>query len=235
MRAAIVENNSEDRKKLKTYIERYFSERNEEAELFLFGDGQELVEAQQGRMDLIFLDIEMERMDGVTAAHRIREKDARVQIVFVTCMVQRALDGYEVDAADFLVKPVGYRTFCSHMDRVMKRLFVHDARFLATRQGRESLLCNVWDILFIESFNKKTVIHCRDGRELACSEALCALEEKLKELPFFRCHHAFLVNMEYVCAMQAADVTVGEAVIPVSKHRKREFLNALANYKGGML
>jgi DNA-binding LytR/AlgR family response regulator len=235
IRIAIVEDQMVDQKRMKEYVELYFRGREEEPEIFIYEDGDVFLDEYPAPLDLILMDIEMQRMDGLKAAHRLRAFDPRVQLLFVTNLVKFALEGYAVDAADFIVKPVRYPVFCSSMDRVMRKIRADSPRFLVTQQGKETVYCPVQEITYIESLNKKTIIHQKGGAEVLSQEALYALEEKLQQEPFFRCHNAFLVNFRHIRTMHSSEVIVNDVAIPVSKYRKKEFLQALANYQGRML
>lgn len=234
MRIAIVEDQAAERSRLKEYAENYFAAKGMEAEYFLFEDGSYFLEQYPGRLDLVFLDIEMKCLDGVRTAHRLREFDGQVQILFVTRMIQYALEGYAVDAADFLVKPLRYPVFCSRMDRVVQKIQFVTPRFLMMKQGREEICCPIQQITYMESLSKKTILHRKGQPDMYPAETLAALESRLKEEPFFRCHKSFLVNLNHIQNVSAADVTVDGVQVPVSKHRRREFMQALANYRGKM-
>lgn len=235
IRIAIVEDMEQERIRMKDYVESFFAEKNRKVELFIYSDGKYFLEQYPSSLDLILLDIEMEQLDGLQTAHRIREFDEKVQILFVTRMIQYALEGYSVDAADFLVKPIRYPVFCSRMERVLRRIKANVPRYLLVRQGKEEVYCPVQQITYIESLNKKTIIHQGRETELQVADPLYILEEKLAQEPFFRCHSGFLVNMSYVQTVSASDVTVDGIRIPVSKYRRKEFMQNLANYRGRML
>lgn len=103
------------------------------------------------------------------------------------------------------------------------------------KQGKESVYCSIRDIAYVESLNKKTIIHRKEEEPIYCSEPLYVLEERLAAEPFFRCHNAFLINLDYIQSFGADSITVQGDKIPVSKYRKKDFMNALANYRGRML
>ncbi len=235
IRIAIVEDEAADQKKLQNFVQQYLSERGQTARIFLFSDGTEFLYDCPQLLDIVFLDIEMKQVDGIQAAYKVRETDRLVQLVFVTNMAHLALEGYAVDAADFIVKPISYDTFSAHMDRLMDKLDRRRTRFLMTRQGKETFCCSIGQITYIEALNKKTILHQAGQDIVYSSEPLYALEKKLKAEPFFRCHNAFLINLDYVRSFGADGVTVQDTLIPVSKYRKREFMTALANYRGRML
>ena len=234
-RMVIVEDNETERERMRAYVTAYASDRGLDIDLQVFTDGKYLLENYPAQTDLILLDIDMEFVSGIDAARKIRSFDTNVQILFVTRMVQYALEGYEVDAADFIVKPLPYEQFEVKMDRVMKKIRLSRPRFLKVICGKEERLLRIQHILCIEALNKKTIIHMKDGTDLEISQPLKVLEKALAEEPFFRCHNAFLVNMTYVQSFSASDVCLPGRMVPVSKYRKREFLQALTGFRGQML
>ncbi len=116
---AIVEDAASDRKKLQDFVERFFGERGQTVKIFLFSDGTEFLDDYPSLLDIAFLDIEMKQVDGIRTACMLREWDRRVLLAFVTNMAHLALEGYAVDAADFIVKPLDYGGFSAHMDMLM--------------------------------------------------------------------------------------------------------------------
>lgn len=235
IRIAVVEDMARERSRMKDYVENYFSAKGIEAELLLYTDGKEFLDKYPDHLDILLLDIEMKELDGISTAHQIRSFDENVQILFVTRMIQYALEGYAVDAADFIVKPVRYPVFCTRMDRVLRKILINKPRYLTFRLGKEELSCQIQKITCIEALNKKTIIHLSDREELLCTEPLYQLEKRLEGEPFFRCHNAFLVNMNFIHKVSSSEVSAGNQTIPVSKYRKKEFFQALTNYRGRML
>lgn len=105
---AIVEDEKSYIKQLTEYIDRFSREFSQEIKLSVFTDGDEILEKYTADYDIILLDIQMRFIDGMTAAEKIREMDKSVVIMFITNMTSYAVKGYEVDALDYMVKPVEY-------------------------------------------------------------------------------------------------------------------------------
>ena len=103
---AIVEDEEIYVKQLTEYIRKYQTERGRSIKVTVFGDGEDITENYNGVFDIILMDIQMRFMDGMTAAEKIRQMDQKVIIMFITNMIQYAVRGYEVDAMDYVVKPV---------------------------------------------------------------------------------------------------------------------------------
>lgn len=234
LRFAIAEDMDNERELLASFLNRYLDAHSLEGTVFSFSSGEELLKNYPPEPDGIFLDIEMDGMSGMECAHRIREFDREVTLLFVTNMVQFALEGYEVNAADFMVKPITYESFALRMDRLIGRLERKRERFLIVKQGGRTLRLSAGEITCVESLNKKTILHKTNGETLTCAEPLYTLEKSLGS-GFFRCHNAFLVNLDLIEALSAGEATVYGEKIPISKYRKKEFLAALANHRGRML
>lgn len=235
LRITYAEDEKQERERIDNYLHTYAQTKGLALDISCFEDGEKLLECYPEKTDILLLDIEMKQMDGMTAARQIREFDRRVQILFVTNLISYAIEGYEVQAADFLVKPIRYPVFASRMDRVLERIQVNQPRFLLTSYAKEKSCCQIQEIAYIESANKKTYIHLTDGTVQMSSEPLYILEEKLSDEPFYRCHNAFVVNLAKIRSMDGAEILIGQTRIPVSKYRKKDFLQALTGFRGRML
>ena len=121
-RIAIVEDQEETRECLNRFVRQYAEEQGLQVEISLIADGSEIAEHYTPGFDIIFMDVEMPRLDGFAAAEAIRAVDAEVVLVFVTNMAQYAIRGYEVDALDYVLKPVNYYQFCTKLSRAIQRV-----------------------------------------------------------------------------------------------------------------
>ena len=233
-RIAIVEDEKNDAEKLNNSLKQYLEKNNISASIHNYSDGDEIIE-EETNFDIILLDIEMKRMDGIQAAHKIRQKDEHVIIVFITRMINMALEGYSVDAADFLIKPLNPLNFETRMDRIFKKLALNKDRFIEVKNGQHKQYININDIDYIEAANKKVTMNLIDGNKINTTEPLYVLEEKLLKEGFYKPHNSYLVNLNQVKSLNNTDIKLKTDTIPLSKHRRKDFLNALTAFKGNIL
>ena len=230
LRIAIVEDEANQREQLAVGVRGVLA--GLEAELVCLDEAAPLLAryAAGERFDLL-LDIQMPGMDGMSAAARVREFDADVLIVFITSMAQYAVQGYKVDALDFLVKPVTREVLDACLARALRRLRKREPASLSVRSGGSLRIVPVSSILYAESREHRTLLRTRE-EEIPCAGSLGSLEEALIPHGFFRCHAAFVVSFAQVERLDGGDVLVGGQRVPLSKHRRRQFLAALAAFWG---
>ena len=230
---AIVEDDAPDAEKLQQYLTEYFTKKQERIHIQKFSNGEQFLFSYPHDARLIFLDIQLGRLNGIDIAHEIRKIDQNVALVFTTNLAQYVFDGYEVEALDFLVKPLTYPSFSTKMDRIYTKISRTQNHLIEVHTGKTPVYIRPEDISFCETSRKKMIIHQRNGAETLCSESKAELEEKLSPYPFFSCHRSFIVNLNFIDTMSSDTVTVSGTVIPISKYKKQEFLSVLTNYIGG--
>lgn len=231
LHVAITEDSAFDRQVLRACLEEYASEKKLGLRITEYAAGQDLIDRYPDDADLIFLDIMMDSMDGMTTARMIRRRDENVLIVFVTSMVQYAVQGYSVNAADFLVKPVNYTSLKLCLDRVLKRLDTVEPLRLrfSNREGDYRFAAS--EICYFESLNHKLIVHTTN-QSVTVDSSLSAAEKMVEGLPFFRCHVSFLVNLRYVDRISGHDVWVNGDQLLISRYRRKDFLEAWSAWLG---
>ena len=122
IRIAIVEDEESYVKELTGYLKEYQNTYKEELEITVYRDGDGITSNYRAQFDIILMDIQMKFMDGMSAAEEIRKQDSEVVIMFITNMTQYAIRGYEVDALDYILKPVSYFAFCQKLSRLAQFL-----------------------------------------------------------------------------------------------------------------
>ena len=231
IRIAIVEDAAFDRQVLRDCLREYGQETGTELQITEFTGGSSFLEQYPDNLDLIFMDIMMDGMDGLTTARKLRRRDSRVLLVFVTSMVPYAVQGYSVDAMDFIVKPVTYTGLKLCMDRVVRRLNETAPvrlRF-SNREGTHSV--DAGEICYIESLEHKIIVHTVQGI-IASDMSLATAEKMVNMLPFFRCHVSYLVNLRYVDRISGNDIWVNGDRLAISRYRRKEFLEAWSAWIG---
>ncbi|KXT79027.1 LytR/AlgR family response regulator transcription factor [Streptococcus sp. DD13] len=233
---AIVEDQLQEQKKLNNYIVNAAKEHGVSVSLHYFNDGLGITSDYQRQYDVIYLDVEMAIMDGMTTAKKIREVDPDVLIVFVTNHSQVAIQGYSVDAIDFLLKPLTAFVFEEHFKKILRKLpsDAEQEQFLYIKNKNKTYKIPQSEITYIESEGHS--IHIHYGEQiLTTTTTLKKLESSLDGHSFFRCNSGFIVNLAYVEQTQGNLITVAGDTIPVSRPRKKDFMKALTEYIGDTL
>ena len=234
IRVAVAEDMAFEREALLRHLNRYAQERGEELACTAFENGEALLRGYGEGFDLLLLDVAMPRVDGLTAARRIRRQDERVVILFITSMVQYAVQGYSVDALDFLVKPVGYTGLRLRLDRALARIAQSRPRCIQVRSASGLCSVPVSGIRYVETCSHRIIIHTGDA-ELLTDMTMKQIESELAGQPFFRCHTSYLVNFRYVDRIQGNDIDVDGHRLSISRYRRRELMDAWTAYLGDSL
>ncbi len=231
-RIAIVEDEKEFREQLYEYLKKYEEEHQLSFQIFVFEDGEEIISNYEEKYDLILLDIEMPKMNGMDAAEKIREKDEDVVLMFITNMAQYAIRGYSVGALDFVMKPITYYTFSMKMTRALKRVQrkVQAPIVLHLPDGIKTL--EIKQIYYIEVQNRMLHYYTDEG-EIIVRGTLQSVEEMLKPYPFAKCNHWYIVNLNHVKEVVRNTAVVGPYEVEISRRNKASFLKALTEHMGG--
>lgn len=138
---AIVEDDLKASKTLEGYLERYGQENEMQFRIQTFAHPLLFLEPYSANYDLVYMDIQMPLMNGMDAAHRLRELDPKVALVFVTSLTQYAIEGYQVNAMDYIVKPFNYFDFALKLTRILERIPSHagEAILIPTEVGNVRL------------------------------------------------------------------------------------------------
>ncbi len=229
---AIVEDEENYRKVLWQYLRKYETETAEQIHISVFTDGDEIVEHYSARYDIILMDIEMRFMNGMDAARKIREVDRSVIIIFITNMAQYAIQGYEVDALDYVLKPISYFAFSQKLQRAVGRMKKREEHYIniVSKNGVNKVA--VSEIGWIESEGHRLIYHVKDRAYESTLNSMKKVENELKECNFFRCNKGYLVNLAHVKAIQDGWAILTNGKVMISRAKKTEFQKALTTYVG---
>lgn len=160
---AIVDDDKEDILTLERHIARYFAEKGGEYGIASFYDGSELMRDYAPKYDIVFLDIDMEKLNGMAAAKRIRDTDEHTAIVFVTRMAKYAIKGYEVSALDFIVKPVEYGSFALKFKRALEYVAKNSKQLIEIKQTSGTVYIDMSEIKYVEILKHYLIYHTERG------------------------------------------------------------------------
>ena len=194
-----------------------------------FSDGRALLDAID-RFDVIFLDIQMEHPDGMETAKLLRRRGDHSLLVFVTVLKELVFDAFQVEAYDYLLKPLDRARFKQTMERVLRSLDRKTAEDIVIQRGTGCEVVLLSDIVYCEVLGRKIYLHKHDGTVSDYYDKLEDLERRV-DGRFFKCHRSFLVNLDYVRGCQDGQVLLAQGErIPASRLRERELTRALLRY-----
>ena len=222
---AIIEDTKADAAVLREFLQRYASETGETVETEWFPSGLRFLNPYVAKFDLIFMDVEMPDLDGMTAAQKLRELDRQVKLIFVTNMAKYAIQGYSVGAMDYILKPVRYPDIKMRMERVRETLGYSEAAISIPYQGGLKKF-RPQDIYYVESVSHSITFHTTTG-DYPARRSMNEWERELSGLGFSRCNTSYIVNLKYVREVKGNSVLVGNTELQISRARKKDFLNAL--------
>lgn len=224
---AIAEDEAAAREQLQMYLEQWQTESGRQIQVSCFESGTQLLQNLPEELQLVFLDIQMPGLNGMETARSLRQKMPDVELVFITSLTGYALESYDVAALDYLVKPVSYPRLCRSIERASRRITRREENILTVKNNDGVFRIPVKDLLYVEVFSHRLVLHTTDQELSYSGGTLAALEKRLGE-NFFRCHSSFLLNLEQVTQLDGNEVVLGQHRIPVSKYRRKALLAAMA-------
>ena len=229
---AIADDDPKDVALLEGYVKDYFRKANTAALIHTFSNGLDFIRSAETH-DIVFLDIQMGKLDGLETARFLRKIGKESILIFVTAMAQFAIKGYEVDALDFIVKPASMASITYVLDKAMKRLSSSSAIFsLKTAEGTLSLSSN--DITYVEVFDHNLVYHTTKG-EYTVRGKLSDVLEKLDSERFVLCNRSYIVNLRYVSNVTSDYLLIDKIRIPISKSHRKELMQRFSSFLGDSL
>ena len=236
MKIIVLEDEKAVADKLCDYIGRYCSESNVPVEVQVFPDAFELLENYHADADILFMDIQLPVMNGMEAAKKIRGKDDKVLIVFVTNLAQYAVEGYEVNAFDFILKPLEYEGFRMRFGRVLKELEHRSPDSFININSKSGFRRKSFsDLLYVEVINHDLIFHCREEGEVQTRGTMKRLAKELKDEYFVQCSNCYLVNLAHVKQADRMVVLSDGTELAISRNARKNFFAELAKYLGGTI
>lgn len=231
IKIAIVEDEVSCYDTLKEYIEKYAFENEIAINITHFMDGVDIADDYHPSWDIIFMDIKMKHMDGMAAAKKIRQYDASVIIIFITTMARYAIKGYEVNALDFVLKPLSSDQFNIKMQKAVNMLNRGEQKYLLLphEEGIEKVSTD--KILFME-VKSHTLTIVTTKRTYTKRYTMQEIERDVNGCHFSRCNNCYLVNLAHVTSVLKDSVLVEDYELAISRSKRKQFLQELSDYVG---
>ena len=233
----------DDDRAARVHIISLINEQTDGAEITAFASGEEMMKSQES-FDISFLDMEMDELSGMDVARHIRQEQeekcgTKSIIIFVTGHDKYMNDAFDVSAFHYLLKPINEEKLRSVFDRALKELFAAEERtnrYILIKSSRTQQMVYLKDIYYIESANKKVIIHTTTGK----LEYYGKMEEfeQMTGGSFYRCHRCYLVNMEQIASYSGSAIQVvsGDTLI-LARKKYAEFVKRYMKYakEGGIV
>lgn len=230
IRVAVAEDEQNTFEMIHTFLDRYASEKQLEISIRHFSNGFEITDSYKPEFDIILMDVDMPLINGIDAARKIRSQDPSVIIIFITNLSQYAIQGYSVQAFDYILKPLNYFPFSEFFGRAVARVQSLENKPYYTIRLKDGMRkVAIRDIYYIEINNHTLYYHTASG-VFKTTGKMKEIESQLTDHDFSRCNNGYLVNLAHVDSMQDNDAVVHGETLPVSRSRKKEFSNALISY-----
>ncbi len=215
--------------KIKMMVSDFFCRKNMDVVIFQFLSGEELLKDNR-TIDILFLDIQMKDLDGMETARKLRNRKFKGILIFITVLKEMVFRSFEVQAFDYLVKPIEAGCFEKTMERLLASMKNASESSLLVQRGYESSIILFEEIVFCEIIDRKVYLHLASSEMIDFYDRIENLETKL-DSRFFRCHRSFLINLQYLKSYKngIAYMENGKE-IPVSRLRSKEFSNVILQY-----
>ena len=227
-RIAIVDDAEQDSRRLTAFLTRFQEEKGVDLQAEWLQSAEIFLEKYQRQYDIVFMDIRMGGMDGMRAAHKLREIDQTVILIFLTSLAQYAVQGYEVDALDYILKPITYPALELKLQKALSRC-KKETEEIVISVGTERYRVPAADLAYIEVFEHH--LHYKTATDIIKGYGtLKDVEKLLPEKGFFRVNNQTIVNLRRVQRISGNTVTVDEREFDISRMRKKDFLSEFHRY-----
>ena len=240
MRIAICDDDISFTSKLEDIISRECAKNGKKTEIDVFFDGETLVKSFESghRYSMIFLDIEMKKMNGITAARRIRQLDRYTLIIYISSYDDYLKELFEGEPFRFVSKPIQLEQLQRYCAEAIKKIEGMNNLFVYS-YNKEEYSVPIKEIVYFESNKRLVDIHMNDGTVRSFYGKLNNLEKEIQKINkhFIRIHQSFLVNYSYIKSMTYSEVVLEckdeEYVLRISEDRRSTVRQKVCEIAGG--
>ncbi|MCM1159936.1 MAG: LytTR family DNA-binding domain-containing protein [Roseburia sp.] len=200
-----------------------------------YTSGEQLLKSDFNQYQIVFLDINIQKENGIRIAEEIRKINQRIEIIFLTAFIQYALDGYRVKAYRFLLKPIEYEDFVFQTKELLLRLHEQKQSCLSLVSQGQKYEIKIEEIYYIEVLNHELTYHCIKG-DISINGNLKKVAEQLEGCCFARIHNAYLVNMRQIEKVKNKEILLKDgSCLPLARTRQEEFRQRYLEFWGDEL
>ncbi|MCK9627219.1 MAG: LytTR family DNA-binding domain-containing protein [Bacteroidales bacterium] len=191
-----------------------------------------LAAIEKGNIELVFLDIQMPKLNGIELSRLLKEE---TRIIFTTAFEQYALDGYKVDALDYLLKPISYPEFLKAATKAHKWFALYRANIseqanqnsIFVKSDYRMIQLDIPDITYIEGVKDYIRIHTSKGEPVMTLMSMKSIGEYLNPDTFIRVHRSFIVNINMISSIEKSVVKIGKTSVPISDSYKESVMEKI--------
>lgn len=229
---AVVEDTEKWRETIKTFLDAYGKEKHVDFIVEFFHNGEAfLFKATEG-FDLAFIDIDLPGINGLDTSRQLRKLNENICIIFFTEFAQFAIQGYEVNAFDYLVKPISYPLFCLKLERFLSHIDSLKDRTFLIKDGKTATRVRHDDVLYLESQKHYIFIHLADGNVLRTRSSLDDVKDDFLQRGFSRINRSIIVNLSKIDDYGNGVIRIKEETLPLSRVYRSDFMMSLNQYLG---
>jgi DNA-binding LytR/AlgR family response regulator len=232
IKVAIVEDEEAERKRIKNNLQCVAEEKRVIFDIDEFPSALAFFARKNLLYDIVLMDIEMPGMDGLSAARKFREQDKTAVLIFITNMAQYAVKGYEVEALDFIVKPIKKYDFTMKLGRAVEHTQKRGTDALLITVEGEKVVLSIPSIRYVETMGHSVIYNTLDGTFTEFA-TLKSVEKRINRSSFAKCNRCYYVNLRYVNSVKDNIVCLGKDELILARTQRKSFLNALSDFIGG--
>lgn len=224
----ICDDNSSYQSQISGYIKNYFDDLNTEYTCKVFNTGEDMLNEYSYDVDIIIMEILLDGLNGIDICRKIREKDKRVEIIFITVEPDYVYDAFDVRAFRFIIKPLKELNFKNAFKLCVDEVLEKVSKVQINHKGNKYII-NTLDILYVEVRLRSVIIHTT-YENYSFTMTLTKIERLLNYPNFYRCHRSFIINLKYITKVYNNMVCIKDLNIPVSRFKLKIVKNLFNEY-----
>lgn len=232
MKIAIVEDEESYSSLLERYLSRLSQETRKPLEAVVYKDAESFLSAYDYSFGIVLMDIELGRMNGMEAAQKLRSFDSSVVLIFITNLARFANQGYQVNAMDFIIKPVEYYDFSLKMKKAIALAQANHSVDITIPTNTGLIRVPSSKLIYMEVRGHTTIYHLTDDT-ISVRGTMKEAEKVLLPHGFLKCNACYLVNPKFITKVKGYDLEIGGEVLKISQARHHEFMLALTDALAG--